>query len=53
MIATGSCELYRSTMSTMRGPSDKPSSRSAAVSSTRSRSAATAREVNTDETVLR
>ncbi len=53
MIATGSCEQYRPTMSTTPGPPVSWSNSSAAVRSTRSRSAATARGVNTADTVLR
>ncbi len=53
MMDTGSWEQYRSTMSTTSVVSDSSSSSAAAVSSTWSRSALTAREVNTDETVFR
>ena len=53
MIATGSWEQYRSTMSTTSGAASSRSSSVAAVRSTPSRSPATARDVNTAETVLR
>lgn len=56
MIATGSWEQYRPTTSiTLETPDSQASSSNslAAVSSTRSRNAATAREVNTADTVLR
>ena len=53
MIATGSCEQYRSTMSTTPGSWDSWPSNDSAVRSTPSRSALTARWVNTDDTVLR
>ena len=55
ITATGSCEQYRSTMSTTSSPDSSASlsSSSSAVCCTRSRSALTARVVNTEDTNLR